>query len=262
MSNLASAAASLPGVPEDLVQRSAEARAAASGGSAEDILAAWGGGTPAPQAAAPVEVQPAQAAPTSAVAVQEAPAASVAEIVEAAEVEEEPQEIVEPAATRARLKKGRQLGLGFGLAAGLVALLLGLLTFISTLAVVDGVIVGTVAPRKVVFGMALLMGAAGWLIAGAVARVPAAIDKTFFLDGSSRDAKITGVVTGLALGLGLGTLIKKSGTADLLDPSLFTLPLMASLVTALVGAGVIGAITGLLVQLVGLPDAPDTEDDH
>ena len=264
MSNLASAAAALPGVPEDLVQRSADARAAATGGTSEDILAAWGGGASAPQpspaaAAVPAEAPQAASAPATAVLVEETP---ITVVEPAVVIPEEPEEIVEPAATRRRLKKGRQLGLGFGLGAGLVALMLGLLVFIPTLAVVDGVVVGLVAPRKVVFGMALLLGAAGWLIAGAVARIPAAIDKTFFLDSSSKEAKTTGVVTGLALGLALGTLIKKSGTADVLDPSLFTLPLMSSLVTAVLGAGVIGAVTGLLVQLVGLPDADDSEDDH
>ena len=52
MSDLAAAAAAL-GVPESLVQRSAEARAKASGASVEEILAAWAGGGTAPAAPAP-----------------------------------------------------------------------------------------------------------------------------------------------------------------------------------------------------------------
>jgi mono/diheme cytochrome c family protein len=51
MSDLAAAAAAM-GVPEALVKRSAEARAKATGGSVEEILAAWAGGGEAPSAAA------------------------------------------------------------------------------------------------------------------------------------------------------------------------------------------------------------------
>ncbi len=52
MSDLAAAAAAL-GIPEALAQRSAEAKAAASGSTVEEILAAWAGGAPAPAAAPP-----------------------------------------------------------------------------------------------------------------------------------------------------------------------------------------------------------------
>ncbi|MPZ51508.1 MAG: hypothetical protein GEU79_02040 [Acidimicrobiia bacterium] len=55
MSDLAAAAAAV-GAPEELVQRSAEARAQANGTSIEEVLAAWaGGGSPA--AAAPAEAE-------------------------------------------------------------------------------------------------------------------------------------------------------------------------------------------------------------
>lgn len=52
MSDLPDAAAAL-GIPEAIAQRSAEARAAATGSSVEEILAAWagGGGAPSPPAA-------------------------------------------------------------------------------------------------------------------------------------------------------------------------------------------------------------------
>ena len=43
-----SAAAAAMGIPESLVERSAEARAAASGNSVDDLLAAWAGGEAAP----------------------------------------------------------------------------------------------------------------------------------------------------------------------------------------------------------------------
>jgi mono/diheme cytochrome c family protein len=74
MSDLTAAAAAL-GVPESLVQRSAEARAKASGASVEEILSAWAGGgagppaqTPEPPAPAPEPAaapEPTAAAPTA-----------------------------------------------------------------------------------------------------------------------------------------------------------------------------------------------------
>ena len=54
MSDLAAAAAAL-GLPETLVQRSAEARAAETGASVDDILAQWAGGETAPAPAAEPE---------------------------------------------------------------------------------------------------------------------------------------------------------------------------------------------------------------
>lgn len=53
MSEVLAAAAAALGAPEHLVERSAAARAAAEGVSADDLLAAWAGGAPAPPPAAP-----------------------------------------------------------------------------------------------------------------------------------------------------------------------------------------------------------------
>lgn len=63
MSDLAAAASALS-APEELVLRSATARAAAGGGSVDDILTAWAGGAPAPAASAPPAA--AEVAPTAA----------------------------------------------------------------------------------------------------------------------------------------------------------------------------------------------------
>jgi hypothetical protein len=48
MSDLLTAAAAALGTPEALVKRSAEARAAATGATVDEILTAWAGGAPAP----------------------------------------------------------------------------------------------------------------------------------------------------------------------------------------------------------------------
>lgn len=53
MSDQLTAASNAMGIPEPLVERSAEARAAESGASTEEILTAWAGGEAAPAAAPP-----------------------------------------------------------------------------------------------------------------------------------------------------------------------------------------------------------------
>lgn len=52
MSDVAAAAAAM-NIPESLVERSAAARAAATGSSTDEVLAAWAGGAPAPASAPP-----------------------------------------------------------------------------------------------------------------------------------------------------------------------------------------------------------------
>ncbi|MDH3539460.1 MAG: c-type cytochrome [Acidimicrobiia bacterium] len=88
MSDFLAAAAAAVGGPEDLVMRSARARAEATGASVDDILSAWAGGQAAPAASAPptppaeeaaVEPEPAAAepaTPAAAAAPADVPAAS------------------------------------------------------------------------------------------------------------------------------------------------------------------------------------------
>lgn len=88
MSDLAAAAAAV-GAPEELVQRSAEARAQANGTSVEEVLAAWAGGGSA--AAAPAQ----EAEPTESPA--EEPAEEVVETPEAEPPAAEPTTAPTPA---------------------------------------------------------------------------------------------------------------------------------------------------------------------
>ena len=84
MSELVNKVAEILKAPIDLVQRSAEARAAASGVSVDDVLSSWAGGESI-EASAPKEEAPAEEAP-----VEEAPAEEVP--VEEASVAEAPTE--------------------------------------------------------------------------------------------------------------------------------------------------------------------------
>ena len=91
MSELVNKVAEILNAPVDLVQRSAEARAAASGVSVDDVLSSWAGGESV-AASTPKEEPPVEEAPVEKAIPQE-----VVEEVEPQEVveEAEPQEVVE-----------------------------------------------------------------------------------------------------------------------------------------------------------------------
>ena len=100
MSDLVNKVAELLNAPVDLVQRSAEARAAASGISVDDVLSSWAGGE---SVAASAATAPEKEAPVEEV-VEEAPVKEViketvedtnTEVVEVAEPQEVVEEVVE-----------------------------------------------------------------------------------------------------------------------------------------------------------------------
>jgi len=90
MSDLVNKVAELLNAPVDLVQRSAEARAAASGTTVDAVLSSWAGGESV-ASAAPAAETPKEEAPVEEEVVEEAPVEE--EVVEEAPVEEEVVEI-------------------------------------------------------------------------------------------------------------------------------------------------------------------------
>ena len=98
MSDLVNKVAEILNAPVDLVQRSAEARAAASGVSVDDVLSSWAGGesvstsaAPAPEKQAPVE----EVVEEVEEVVEETVEDTTSEVVEIAEPQEVVEEIVE-----------------------------------------------------------------------------------------------------------------------------------------------------------------------
>jgi hypothetical protein len=99
MSDLVNKVAEILNAPVDLVQRSAEARAAASGVSVDDVLSSWAGGesvstsaAPAPEKEAPVEEVVEEVVEET---VEETVEDTTSEVVEVAEPQEVVEEIVE-----------------------------------------------------------------------------------------------------------------------------------------------------------------------
>jgi len=87
VSELLAKVAEMLGAPETLVQRSAEARAEASGNTVDQVLQSWAGGESVASASPPAEEAPAEEAPVEEVKEEEAPA-------EEAPVEEVKEEFV------------------------------------------------------------------------------------------------------------------------------------------------------------------------
>lgn len=102
MSEYLSAAASAMGLPEALVERSAEARAAETGASVDDVLKAWAGGEEVAAAAPAADEEPAEAPAEEAAADEVEETAEPEAPAPAAAVVETPQEAPAAAApTRA-----------------------------------------------------------------------------------------------------------------------------------------------------------------
>ena len=126
MSDLVNKVAEILNAPVDLVQRSAEARAAASGVTVDDVLSSWAGGesvaasaAPAPEKEAPVE-DALEEAPVEEVVEQ-----TVEETTKEVEEEAEPEEVVEQVVEQVvELKNESALSFISGV------LLVGLFTFL------------------------------------------------------------------------------------------------------------------------------------
>jgi|GEM_PF-691495 len=102
MSDLVNKVAELLNAPIDLVQRSAEARAQASGISVEEVLNSWAGGesiaasaAPEQKEEAPVDETPVEEAPVDETPVEETVEEASEDIVEESETQEVIEEIVE-----------------------------------------------------------------------------------------------------------------------------------------------------------------------
>lgn len=204
----------LGGAPDHLVERSAAARAGASGLEVEDVLAAWSGGealaaAPAPPPAddvAPVSPAEPVAEPPEAPALPAAPAAEVPVAATAVlEAEEEEEEPAEPVPWRRRVRLGARAGAALGVFMGLASLaaasplVLGRLTEVTE--------AGTAAVEVTWTFTAAI--AALWAVIGSAAALAARgagrfLSPAYDTDGSPLGSVVIGGLTGLVLGFARG----------------------------------------------------------
>src|SRR5690606_2548047 len=226
MSDQLTAAAQAMNVPEPIVERSARARAAASGMSYEEVLAAWAGGgavaVAAPPAEAPAaepEAAPQEAAPEAPAAAPQpeapapaapaaAPEPAVGPVAVAAFEEVEEEEPVEPLPLGERVRLAGRVGAWTGAILGVLGLVFGSTWLLGAASVAgeEGAytpavevttttfLIGTTL-LSIVFGVvvaAFSRAAAGWLDPGAR------------LEGRFKATVAMGIGLGLVLGVAAG----------------------------------------------------------
>lgn len=268
MTDLLEAASDALGTPRELVQRSAAARAAADGTSVDDILAAWAGDAPppAPAAAEPEpeteteepEPQPEAAeepAPAPVPVVEEAPPAPAGPAVE---YEREEEEVLEPVPLGTRVKTAVRIGAWTGAALGVVGFLVSTAFWApnSTALPDSGGPVIQVSPGSLIIGIALVSIVFGAIVAGMSRAAAAWTNPAMQLSSSKSGTVWIGAALGLILGTVGGAMLNGFGTpVEGSDPALVQLPVLATLFVMIVGGAILGAVTAMVPQLLGVPVA-------
>lgn len=248
----------LGGAPDHLVERSAAARAAASGMDAEAVLAAWSGGealaAPPPSAAeAPAPVEPAAAAPEPASAPVAAPPVAAPVAPAAVMEEEEPEEIVEPVPWRRRVRLGARTGALLGSVLGLAALVASAPLVLGRLTQVTA---AGGAAVEVTWTTVLAIGGL-WTVLGGVTAAAARgagrfLSSAYDTDDSSLGLAVIGSLTGLVLGVAQGGTWYAMAEASLSGTKLLTISPLA-VVMILASWAACGAAVGATAQFFSQP---------
>lgn len=270
MSELLSAVAATLGAPEELIQRSADARAAAQGVDAEQVLQAWAGGdSPVPAVAKAPEPDPEPAPVVEEVAVEieeeelvpaeDLPAVAVATI-------EPPMETpppVEPAPLAGRILLPAALGAFAGAFLGIVTSAVAAVFFIDNVTAVEGETLFRAAIEveilPFVIGMAVLSAVFGASLGVLGRKGPG------FLQSDMKVLGGPGIVPGALIGLimgavGGGVLIGVLGMETITE-GLVAVPIGSAIWWLVLGGAVLGAETALLCHVTAVP-AGLTAADH
>lgn len=257
----------LGGAPDHLVERSAEARAAAQGTTVDEVLSAWSGGValaPAapPAASAPVVAEteapaaqvPAPADPTPHQVPQPALEPVAVAAVEAVEDEEEI-EPVDPAPLADRVRLGAKVGAGFGAVLGLVsfaAMAPLVLTRLSQTTAAG-------APAGEVTWTYVAATAVVWMVAGGIINVASRgigrfRSPSFDTETGWVGSVFSGGFLGLVVGAAFGGVLYATGEASLSGTQLLAVSPLSIMLTWL-GWTVLGALIGGLGQAMAQPAA-------
>ncbi|HUG08858.1 MAG TPA: hypothetical protein VMP13_08195 [Acidimicrobiia bacterium] len=273
MSDVQTAGAAM-GIPPDLVQRSAAARAEADGTSIDDVLAAWAGDAPPPAPSAPPEDEPtadAEAQPEPEAETEEEPAAEAVAVIDEpesdpsrpeVEYEPEPEEELEPVPLGVRLKTAVRVGAWTGAALGVVGFLAASAFWApNATALPEAGPVVQVGPTGLLIGVVLVSLAFGAIVAGVSRAATGWANPAMQLSGSNAGTVWLGAAVGVVLGVVAGTMLSGFGTpVEGSDPPLVQLPVLPTLFVMVIGGAILGAATALVPQLLGVPVALDDED--
>ncbi len=271
MSELLETAAAALGMPTDLVQRSAAARATENGTSVDDVLTAWAGGAPIAVAVPSDEAQPSEPvveapvaeAPPAAVVVLDPPVIEIPVAIEETLVEAKPEESLEPVSMGRRIRTAVRVGAWTGAALGLVGFLVaGAFWADTATAIPDRGPIVQVDATGVLVGAALVSILFGAIVAGLSRAAAASADPAMQLSESKTSTAWIGAAMGLVLGTVAGVLLTAGfGTEIEGGEGLIQLPVLPTLTVMLVGGAVLGAVTSLVPQLFGTPVAVADDDE-
>lgn len=274
MSELLAAAAAVLDAPEELVLRSAEAKAQALGGTADDYLAAWGGGqvppapgpppspSPAPAPAVsspPVEEAAAPAVPDSASAPAEPPVAAVESVQpeERAVVEPLPPP-VDPAPLKVRRQLGGRFGAITGAAAGLVSLV-ALSPWLAARADTlgeEGALSPSLlmTPEWAMLGLVTLFGVFGIVLASFTTAAVGWHGPGMRIVAGRMSILIGGALVGVLIGAAAGGVAVGMFAIEVPGAEVVEVSVMVALVTVVGAAAVLGWSVGQLAQVLGVPE--------
>lgn len=274
MSDVQTAGATM-GIPPDLVQRSAAARAAADGTSVDEILAAWAGDAPppAPAQTAESEAAPAEQEQESEPRVEEEtePAAAAVAVIEEPEIaapptepefEPEAEEELQPVPLAVRLKTAVRVGAWTGAALGVIGFLVASAFWAPNATVLpDSAPVVQVAPTGMLIGVGVVSIFFGAVVAGVSRAAAAWANPAMQLSSSKAGTVWLGSAIGLVLGVVAGATLSGFGTpVEGSDPAIVQLPVLSTLFVMVIGGAILGAATALVPQLLGVPVAVDEND--
>lgn len=263
MTDLVEAASTALGTPADLVRRSAAARAAADGTSVDDVLVAWSGGAPAPAPiAAPETVEQPKAGPVARtepepliipVAVVDQPRQATPEPM----AKKEPEVSLEPVPLGTRARTAVRIGAWTGAALGILGFLVATTSWASNATTLpDSGPVVQVSPNGVVLVMALVSVVFGAIVAGVSRAATGWTNPAMQLSSSKTATAWLGAGMGVVLGIIAGALLDGFGLAvENSDPPMIQLPVLSTLFVMVIGGAVLGAVTALVPQLIGVPVA-------
>ena len=269
MSDLLQAASEALDTPPELVRRSAAARAEANGTSIDEILAAWSGGEPVSAPAADesqTDDTPADDAPVSTEAAAPAPEPEPAPVlVMAAEPQPVPTPALpaaetaplDPVPLRTRVKTAVRIGAWTGAALGVLGFLAASAFWapLATVAPETGPVI-QVSPSSLMIGLALVSVVFGAVVAGMSRAATGWTNPAMELSGSKSATLWLGAGAGLVLGLIAGAVLAGLGTpVEASDPVVTQLPVLSTLLVMVIGGAILGGVTALVPQILGVPVA-------
>jgi hypothetical protein len=270
MSEHLAAAAAVLNAPEELVLRSAEAKAQALGGAVEEYLAAWGGGQAAPTPSVPAT----PAAPTPAAAAQETPEPAVAAVdpapVEAQMVvavlpevavevmEEPPAPDIDPQPLRVRRKLGGRFGAITGAAMGLITLvaLSPVLAARADTLGEEGPFSPSVimASDRVIIGLVVLFGLYGLVLALFTSAAVGWHGAGMALTEGRGSIMLGGILTGFVIGGAAGGVATGMFGTEIPGSEEVEVSVTAALVVTVLAGVFLGWLVGQLSQVLGIPE--------